>query len=251
MPRFLLVGAFGIFCLLAEDRTFESVVESLAYGSGCSTSVALQNLSDPTVIVEFEGHRGSGGLSPILNRSGNRVSLEPHERSEFRLDIEDETDEAWVRLRERIATVEQSPSVAISASIECVSGNQLRSVKRDVVFPMRNPWFSGDVSEMPGNVVSLVNASEAPVHVRGCYSSGGLYSVGGGELQPICNDAIDVQVPPFGSRRYPVSHNGNTHFSLKALGSRVVLEMMRASTGSRRVYAVDSSIKFGEEVSGK
>jgi hypothetical protein len=251
VPRFLLVGALGVFSLLAEDRTFESVVESLAYGGGCSTSVTLRNLSDRRVAVEFEGHRGSGALAPILNLSGNRVSLEPHARAEYKLDIDEETDEAWVRLRERIPTVEQSPVVAISASIECVAGNQIRSVKRDVVFPMRNPWFSGDVGEMPGNVVSLVNASEAPVRVIGCYSSGGLYSVGGGELQPICNDAIEAQVPPFGSRRYSVSHKGNTHFSLKVQGSSVVLEMMRASTESRRNYTVDSSIKFGEEAGGK
>lgn len=241
-----MVGALVALSLLGEDRTFESVVASLAHGSGCSSTVKLQNLSDRTVVVDLEGHRGSGALVPVIDVPGS-VRLAPHAMRDYRLAIDEEDDNGWLKLRERIPAGEVSPAVAIRAASECVVGNQLRSVGRDVVFPMRNPWFSGDVAEMPGNMVTLVNTSETPVRVMGCYSSGSLYSVGGGELQPVCNDTIDAQVPAFASRRYAVKRNGNTHFSLKVGGNGVVLEMLRPTVESSRVYAVDSSIKFGEE----
>ena len=40
-----------------------------------------------------------------------------------------------------------------------------------------NPWFSGDVSEIAGDIVSLVNASEHAAKASLCYSAGNLYSV--------------------------------------------------------------------------
>lgn len=250
MPRFLLVGALAALSLLGEDGIFESVVASLAYGSGCSSTVTLQNLSDRTVVVELEGHRESGALAPVVDAAGS-IRLTPHARGEYRLDIDDEDDNSWIKVRERVPDNGMSPVIAVRASSECAAGNQLRSVARsvarEVVFPMRNPWFSGDVAEMPQNVVSVINTSESAVRVTGCYSSGSLYSVGGGELQPVCNDTIDAQIPAFGSRRYAVTRNGNTHFSLKVRGNGVVLEMLRPSVESRRIFAVDSSIKFGEE----
>ena len=81
-------------------------------------------------------------------------------------------------------------------------------------------------------------------------SAGGLYSVPGrgAELQPVCLTAFEVQIPPFGSREFPVDRDGSAHFSLKTVGEAIVLEMLRPVEANVRVYAVDSTIRFGEEV---
>ena len=86
-----------------------------------------------------------------------------------------------------------------------------------------------------------------------CYSVGTLFSVPGEtaasrELKPVCTTAFDVQVPPFGTRDFPVEREGNSYFSLKTRGDSVVLQMLHPSNEGVRIYIVNSSIKFGGEV---
>jgi len=59
---------------------------------------------------------------------------------------------------------------------------------------------------------------------------------------------FDVQVPPFGTREFPVERQGNSYFSLKTRGDSVVLQMLRPANEGVLVYTVDSTIKFGGEV---
>jgi hypothetical protein len=63
-------------------------------------------------------------------------------------------------------------------------------------------------------------------------------------LQPVCSTAFDVQVPPFGSREFPVSRDGSSHFALKTTSDAIVLEMLRPLAATVRVYRVDSSVRF-------
>jgi hypothetical protein len=130
----------------------------------------------------------------------------------------------------------------------------MRTATRQVAYPTRDPWFAGDVSELRGSVVSLINVSADAVRATLCYSSGSLFSVPGDtpasrELQPVCSAAFEVQVPPFGTREFPVERQGNSYFSLKTRGDSVVLQMLRPASEGVRIYSVDSSIKFGGEVS--
>jgi hypothetical protein len=247
----LIFAALANLALAAQDRVMSTVIPSLAYGPACSSVVQLQNLSDRTVTVDVEGHRESGALVALGGLPGITIRLDPHQQGSYRLAIEEETTTAWARVREQIPSPDLTPAIAISASTECRTGNMLRTAARGVTYPTRNPWFAGDTSEMHGNLISLINASELPVRATACYSSGGLYSVAGTALEPICNASIDVQVPPFNSRQFPVSRDGSTHVSLRTQGSAVVLEMLRPLGENLRIYAVDSSIKFGEEASGK
>jgi hypothetical protein len=71
------------------------------------------------------------------------------------------------------------------------------------------------------------------------------------ELTPVCSETIQELVPPFGSRQFPVARGGNSHFSLTTRGDAIVLQMLRPAETSAKVYRVDSTIKFGEEVSGR
>ena len=106
-------------------------------------------------------------------------------------------------------------------------------------------------------IVALINTSESPAHVSGCYSSGVLYSVPHdhqpppAELTPVCSETIDELVPPFGSTQFPVSRDGNSHFSLNTQGDAIVLQMLRPAKSSVKVYQVDSTITFGKEVPGR
>lgn len=229
----------------------ESIVPALAYGAGCSSAVELRNLSSRTVAVDVEGHRASGALAPLAGHPAITLQLAAGERAAYKLEIDQETTGAWVKVRERVPSADLSPVVAVSAAIECVIANQLRTVRRDVAFALRSPWFSSEVSELPGGVISLINTSERAARAWACYSSGGLYSVpgaGGGELRPICSTAFELQVPPFGSREFPVEREGSSHFSLRTAGEAIVLEMLRPVEGNVKVYAVDSSIHFEGEV---
>ena len=201
--------------------------------------------------IDVEGHRASGALASLAGQPGITVRLGAGERGSYKLEIPEETEGAWAKVRERVQGV--APVVAVGATTECVVSNQLRTVRREVAFATRNPWYSSDTAEARGSLISLINTSEHAAKAAVCYSSGGLFSVPGGSrpsagLQPICSTAFEVRIPPFGSREFPVERDGSSHFSLKTEGNAIVLEMLRPVEANVRVYAVDSTIKFGGEV---
>lgn len=258
VPSRQLLLALTLFRLTAfganpSERTVESILPALAYGPHCWSTVELQNLGDRAVFVTVEGHRSTGALTPLAGYVGMMFRLAPGERGAYKLQIEEETTRAWVKIRENVPLPNLSPVIAVRATTECVANDQLRTTIREVAYPTRNPWFSGDVARMPGDIMYLINSSEHAVTASICYSAGGLFSVPTGsqpsQLSPICSSSFDVQVPPFGTRQIPVESEGNTHFSVMTKGDAIVLQMLRPVAGSVKMYTVDSSIKFGEEVS--
>src|SRR5215472_10463841 len=163
MVRLLLAAATSVVLLLAtepQERLVESVLPALAYSSSCWSSLDLHNLGERAVTVEIEAHRASGALVSLKDHPQVVFSLRPGERSSFRLAIDDETGDAWVKVREHVPSQRLWPVVAVAGVTECVVSNQLRTSAREVAYPMRNPWFSGDVSEMPGNLIAAVNTAE-------------------------------------------------------------------------------------------
>jgi hypothetical protein len=109
------------------------------------------------------------------------------------------------------------------------------------------------VSYGDDGIIALINTSERPAEVWGCYSAGVLYSVpqddhAAAELKPVCSQTIQELVMPFGSREFPVARGGNSHFSLTTRGDAIVLLMLRPVGTSVRAFRVDSSITFGKEV---
>ncbi len=253
-----------LFCVLAggnllpqdgtHGRVVESIVPWLAGNSSCWSAVELENLGDREIAAEVEAHKSSGALAPLLGHGGIQVRLRAGERAEYRLDLRKETSGAWVRVREIVPSPQLSPVLAVSGATECLGGEELDTTVREVAWPVRNPWFNGDVSEGDDGVVALINVSERQTRVWGCYSAGVLYSVPGGdrpgELTPLCTGTIDEMVPPFGTRQFPVVRGGNSHFALAARGDAIVMQMLRPAGSSVKVFRVDSTITFGEEAPG-
>src|ERR1035441_2865833 len=139
-------------------------------------------------------HRASGALVAIAGHPEITMRLIPRERSSYKLEIEEETQSAWVKVRERGPSPGLSPVVAISGETECVVGDQLGTAGREVVYPTESPWFSGDVTDLPGGLLSLINTSERAAKASACYSSGGLFSTptatrAAAEPIPICTTA--------------------------------------------------------------
>lgn len=232
-----------------QERVVESVLPALAYGPTCWSTLDLHNLGERAVTLEVEAHRASGALVALVDHPRVIVSLDPGQTVNYRLDIQEETGDAWVKVREQVPSPRLWPVVAVAGTSECTVDNQLRTTAREVAFATRNPWFSDDVSKIPGNVISLVNTSERASKASLCYSAGNLYSVpnrtpADAELAPICSELLEVQVPPYGARQFPVVREGNSHFSLKTDGSAIVLEMLRPLATGVKVYTVDSTIKF-------
>jgi hypothetical protein len=225
-------------------RIVESVLPALAYGPSCWSSLDLHNLGDRVVTVEVEAHRASGALVPLVGHPGVVFTLSPGQSISHRLEIQEETGDAWVKIREQVPSQRLWPVVAVSGTSECAIHNQLRTTAREVAYPTRNPWFSDDVSEIPSNIISVVNASERAARVSLCYSAGNLYSVPGKALAPICSQSFEVQMPPFGARQFPVARDGNSYFSLKTDGSAIVLQMLHPLATGVKIYTVDSTIKF-------
>ena len=225
-------------------RIVESVLPALAYGPSCWSSLDLHNLGDRVVTVEVEAHRASGALVPLVGHPGVVFTLSPGQSISHRLEIQEETGDAWVKIREQVPSQRLWPVVAVSGTSECAIHNQLRTTAREVAYPTRNPWFSDDVSEIPSNVISVVNTSERAAKVSLCYSAGNLYSVPGKALAPICSQSFEVQMPPFGARQFPVARDGNSYFSLKTDGSAIVLQMLHPLATGVKIYTVDSTIKF-------
>jgi hypothetical protein len=252
---FCLFGTLGLFAnawAAGGSRTVESIVPSLAYGNSCWSSVDLQNLSERQVIAELEPHKESGALVALAGRARTSFSLAPGERASFRLDIAEETAGAWMRVRELVSSPQLSAALAISGSTECISGDQIDTTSRQVAYPLVNPWFSGEVSEISGEVVAVINTSERHATVALCYSLGGLFSnpnesPASAELRPVCSSAAEIQIPPFGTRIFPVTRNGSTRFFLKSSGNAVVLQMLQPLDTAVKMFTVDSSIHFQSE----
>jgi hypothetical protein len=247
-----LLAAVAAGAPFGPGRTMESVVPGLAYGPSCSSVVEVANLGDRSVVVEVEGHRASGALVSA-GTGGDPVVLAPGARRSFRLEIAEETTGAWVKVRERIPSPDLGPVVAAHATTDCVDGDRLRTVRRDVTFPMHSPWFAEDVSSLAGGVIELINAGEQPAHAAVCYSEGNLYSLPRQDrnppaLEPVCSEAFETQIPPFGSREFPLERNGSQWFSIKTRGPSIVLQMLRPVEAGVRMYVVDSTIRFGSEV---
>jgi hypothetical protein len=242
----------GTLLAASPDRVSESVLPALAYGRSCSSTVLLRSLADTPIALELEAHRSSGALvpltGPLTGHAGLAVRLNPGEKASYRLQVEEETTGAWVKIRERIPSSRASVAVAVSGSIECRAGNQVRIAAREVAFPTRNPWFSGEVADLHGAVIALVNASEGTARAVVCYAGGAWVVVPGGEWSPVCSATVDIQIPPFGSREFPLDRDGNSYFSIKTRGDALVLQMLRPVAADIKIYTVDSTIKFGGEV---
>jgi hypothetical protein len=247
--RIALCTICAVWPATAQKRVLESIVPSLVYSSSCSSTVELQNLSDRRIEVDVVGHRSSGALAPLTVRVAINHWMEPGATETFRLRIEDDS-EAWVKVTERIPQSSFSPAIAVSGSTECISENHVSTARRDVAWPVRNPWLSIDAADLASGLVSLINTSEQPVRATVCYSSGSFYSVPEenhkpGETRRLCSSSADIQIAPFGSREFPVEHEGARQFSLKTQGDGIVLEALRPVEARVKLYAVDSSITFG------
>lgn len=236
----------------AQEQTVDRVLPALAAGKTCASTIRLQNLGEGTLTVALEAYGENGALVALKDHPTIAVELAPRERATYRLELPDDTAAAWVRVRETAAAARASPVVTVSGSTECLAGDELRTVSREVAFPMCNPWFEGDVSELPGDLLALVNTSAQPATASLCYSAAAFYSVPdgrrGGELTPVCTASFAVQVPPFSARQFPVERDGSKHFSLRTRGAAIVLQMLRPQGTQVKIYAVDSSIRFGAEV---
>ena len=247
-----------LFCALwllpapAQERMVESVLPALAYGPKCSSTLQLHNLGERPVTLEVEGHGGGGALVPLVGHSSLTVHLNAAERVSYKLQMDEETAGAWAKVREIVPSPRLTPVVAVSGTTECVVGDQLRSSAREPAYPIRNPWFSGDVSEIPSEELLVINTSEHAAKAWLCYSAGNLYSVPSEgrpttPLTRLCSSETVVQIPPFGTRQFPVQHEHNSYFSLKTEGNGIVLQMLRPLDATVRLYKVDSSITFGHE----
>ena len=264
MRSFLCILVFLVPAVEAQtdpgERVVESIVPWLESNSSCWSAVELQNLGNREVAAEVEAHKSSGALAPLVGHSGIQVHLSAGEHAHYKLQLPEESTGAWVRVRETIPTPQLSPVLAVSGVTECLSGsNELRTTVREIASPTRNPWFSGDVSSSDAThsddgIVALINTSESPAQVSGCYSFGVLFSVPHDKhpapaLKPVCSETIRQMIPPFGSAQFPVARDGNSHFSLTTQGDAIVLQMLRPAKSSVKVYQVDSTITFGKEVS--
>jgi len=233
----------------------ETVVPAMVYDHACVTRVELRNLANRTVTAEAEGHRGSGSLVAFAGASRSPVVLEPGARAVLSLEVAEDTDAAWLRVREDVPERGMNPALAITATTECVRGDALLTSVREAAFPLRNPWFSGDVGGVEDEILAVVNASERAAVITGCYESGTLISVpeeahGGSGLRALCSHRFRELLAPFAARRYPVSHENNPRFSITASGEAVVMQMLHRLDAGVQLYRVNSSISFGGEAPG-
>ena len=254
LPVVVLVCAATIAAERA--RVVESVLPSLDYGPACWSSVDVHNLGERTVTVDLEAHRAGGALVPLTGHAQVTLQLAPGERSSYRMEVAEESGSGWVKIREHIPEPQLSPVIAVTGISECVTANQLRTTAREVVYPTRDPWFAGDVDELHGSLISMVNTTEQAVTAALCYSSGNLYSKPGAnqrtmEFAPICSSSMSVQIPPFGARLFPVERDGSSYFAMKTHGQAIVLQMLSPMESGLKMYKVDSTIKFGAEVPQK
>jgi len=261
-----------------------AVVAALRAGSGCFSTIEVTNLSGRELAARIQARLETGALTPLelldaqgeprsetrgetrseredaaLDRServavplaAEDLTFTPREHKRFRLGGRREMRDAWVGVWEADPPG-MPPALAVEGSVECLSGDQLLTTPRLAALAMRNPWFAARVAEFGGAVLALVNTSAGPAWADLCYSAGNLYYVPGempaGSLARLCSWSERVAIPPFGSREFPVEHEGTTEFAVHTRGESIVLLLLRPVAGGVRVYRVDSTIHFGSEV---
>jgi hypothetical protein len=240
-----------IVLLLAagQERVVETVISGAPRAEGCTATIEIANAGSRIAAVELHAHRESGAVV-ALPAGAAAFGLHPGEHRTFPVETA-----AWIGVRERVDSAEQPPAVSARGVTDCVAGDHVLTAARESAYAMRNPWYAGEVAT-PGAVILLVNTSDAPARVSACYSAGNLYSVpsaGGGPpaFEPVCSEMIDVQVPPFATHEFPVERGGNRWFGLRTHGRSIVLQMLRPADDSRRTFLVDSTIRFGGEVTSR
>jgi hypothetical protein len=241
---------FPLLFLFAQARVSESLLPSLAYSRACSTTIEVRNLGDRAVDAQVEPHRESGSLAALSGQAGLVIRLEAGEQKKVKLNLPEVTENAWAAVREMVPNRQLAPVLAITGQTDCVAGDRVSSAVRVVAHPSTNPWFEGDVGEMSGARLVVVNATEGVAVVTGCYSGGTLVSnpnvPGGAALTPLCTYRFREQVGPFSARQFPVMHEGSSHFSLHTRGKGIALQMLRLLDAGTQLFQVDSSISFGK-----
>jgi len=234
---------------VSQARYADSVVPALTYSRACSTTVEIRNMGDRPVDALLEPHRESGSLVELTEQSGMALQLAPGAQKSFTLKIPEATESAWLLVREIVPLAQASPVLAIEGKTNCTAGNQLHTAMREVTHASANPWFDGDVGEMPGARLAVVNTSGVAAIATGCYSGGILIAnpnvPGGAALVPLCSHVFRQQIPPYSARQYPVEREGNSHFSLHTSGRGIALQLLRLLDAGTQLYQVDSSISFG------
>jgi len=264
------------------DRAPPAVIAALRAGSGCFSTVAVTNLSGRELAAEIQARLETGALAPLelvelesgaqargeprgepamaaIDRSDRSPILPdlegftfaPHERRTFRLGGQREIEDAWVGVWEADPPG-TLPALAVEGLVECLAGDQLRTVPRSAALAMRNPWFAGPVADLDGAVMAVVNASAQAASAYLCYSAGNLYFVPAempdGRLARLCSWSEEVALPPFGSRQFPIEREKANEFALHSRGESIVLLLLRPVAAGVRAYRVDSTIRFGSEV---
>jgi len=238
-----------------SPRFVETIVPALAYNAACSSSVSVQNLASRDVWLQIEAHRSDGALVALEGHEVNEFLLAAGESGAYKLRLKDDPGDAWVKIRERIPSPGLSPAIAISGVTECVGANELSTADRVVAYPLTNPRFSEPAEKFSGEAILLINASEQPARAWACESPVGYYSVPSttaapARSHPLCSAEFEVQIAPFGTRRFPIRGAPDSSFLLETRGDHIVLQMLKPVKNSVRLYSVDSSISFGEEAPG-
>ena len=187
-----------------------------AYGPSCSSTVVLQNLAETAVDVELEGHRSSGALVPLAGHAGRAGPPgSPGDQGSYPVADPGGGHRSL------------GPGAGAAARAAPAGSGQ-----RDHGVPSGQPIAHGRARGQrilrgtPGSramslscAVAIVAdqrcVSAAAVRASLCYSAGALFSVPGEtpasrELKPVCSAAFEVQVPPFGTREFPVERQRRT-----------------------------------------
>jgi hypothetical protein len=234
----------------AAGASFVSILLPLSYGERCWSSVVLQNLRDQTVDVDVEAHDGSGALVALEGAPTLPMHLEAGQKTSLRLQVDgQESAEAWIKVTERGKGASAGAGVAVSGSSECRAQDQLTTVPGAVAFPSRNPWLEGDVEELQGKFVLVLNASATAAAVSVCYSNGSQVEMparrsGEGEARPVCRTMRSIHLPPYALELLPVERDGSSNLTVRTAGAALVLQVLKPRPGKTRQFTVDSSIVF-------
>ncbi len=234
----------------AAGTVFVSILLPLSYGERCWSSVALHNVRDQAVDVEVEAHDGSGALVALEGAPTIPLHLAAGQKMSLRLQVDgQESAEAWIKVTERGAGAGAGTGVAVSGSSECAAENQLTTVPGAVAFPSRDPWLEGDIEELQGKFVLVLNAGATAAAVGVCYSNGSQVEVpgrrgGGGEAKPVCRSMRSIHLPPYALALLPVERDGSSNLTVRTAGAELVLQVLKPRPGKTRLFTVDSSIVF-------
>ena len=209
-------------------------IPALGYGKNVWSILRFTNHSDSPDRLQVDVYCGSGDRMPL----GPTFTVEPGKPLDIRIEAPTTLPMlCWARINSPLGP----PEVQLQAFVESLKGNQLEDFDRKPIAPTANGAWALRGSDISGQQLYVLNASETPTTLTFCTANKpdpkACDKKGSNPVRRMANarQAVLIEVKKF-KQKYLVTESSQP--------GRAIIEVFNDDPGHRRVYTSESSISF-------